>query len=450
MAPRDPLVNALKACLLNLQPLEAVTDSNPHLSNCCQLLELIFRKGLQQPVLSLVRRDYWQCFERLLRQDTCGRSHGLARAVEEAKSCKKTLSAQGRGRQLIRLALVRGALPAFVAHLLHTPSVLEWYSPAVSIFRKQEFSEPFMSLLLVLSHVEFKLDLQNCSFLDESWLLPVCETYQVVPCRQTGMLLSYLGGRVFLRDTVAGGQADADGFVRHGDVIDEIDGICLRNPKNGQADMILSRLKGCPLSIRLVRCRAPDGTVYAPLVKTLRALKTENLDLGPAPSRQPPSTRLPPTQLLKEGRQVDAWDITHHSNTSTIASLLDRIVYIVQFLGAKKMAVLGTKERLQSAISHVLQQNQPSKEVLLDLQETHLTCTERNSKVLLCEHHYPDVSCVGRYAQPDGTMLGFCVINRSPETKTFSCVVLKAATSQECQAIVCHVATGFKHTEWFV
>ncbi|XP_077482321.1 uncharacterized protein LOC144092984 [Stigmatopora argus] len=430
MAPRDPLVSALKACLLNLQPFEAVTDSNPHLSNCCQLLELIFRKGLQQPVLSLVRRDYWQCFEQLLRQDTCGRWHGLARAVEEVKACKKTLSAQGRGRQLIRLALGRGALPGFVAHLLHTPSVLEWYSPAVSIFRNQEFLEPFMSLLLVLSHVEFKLDLQNCSFLDESWLLPVCETYQVVPCRQTGMVLSYLGGRVFLRDTVAGGQADADGFVRHGDVIDEINGICLRNPKNGQADFILSRLKGCPLSIRVVRWRAPDGTVYAPLVKSLRALKTENpgLDLGPAPSRRLPSTTPPPTQLLKEGR----------------------IVYIVQFMGAKNISVLGTKELLQSAISHVLQENQPSKEVLLDLQETHLTCTESNSKALLCEHHYPDVSCVGRYAQPDGTMLGFCVINRSPETKSFSCVVLKAANSEECEAIVWHVATGFKHTEWFV
>lgn len=58
--------------------------------------------------------------------------------------------------------------------------------------------EPFMSLLLVLSHMDFKLDMevraatvifsitlnsdlirlffsciQNCSFLDESWLLPV-------------------------------------------------------------------------------------------------------------------------------------------------------------------------------------------------------------------------------------------------------------------------------------
>lgn len=109
-------------CVLNLQASGgAVTDSNPHLASCCQLLELLLRKGLQrqshttqipiefplfyfnisihicerslmwsrrwsctgacayvclcsaEPVLSLVHRDYWQCFEQLTHQDACGR-----------------------------------------------------------------------------------------------------------------------------------------------------------------------------------------------------------------------------------------------------------------------------------------------------------------------------------------------------------------------------------------
>ncbi|XP_057682271.1 uncharacterized protein si:ch211-250n8.1 [Corythoichthys intestinalis] len=436
MAPRDPLLSALKVCLLNLRSVDGhtVTDSNPHLSSCCQLLELVLRKGLQQPVLSLVHRDYWQCFEQLLCQDTCGRLYTVESAVEQTKACKKMLSAQGRGRYLIRLALGRKTLPQLIAHLLHTPRILEWYSPTFSIFRNEEFLEPFMSLLLVLSHMEFKLDLQNCSFLDDSWLLPVCETYEVVPCRDVGMVLSYLGGRVFLRDTISGSQADVDKFLRPGDVIDEINGTCLRNSKNGQAGIILSRLKGCPLSIRVVRWRAQDGTVFRPLIKPLRVLKMENprLELGPAPCQQPAARdqrTSTPTQCLKEGR----------------------IVYIVQYLGAKNIGMFGTKEVLQYAISNVLQENLPSKEVLLDIQETHLTCTESSSKVLLCDHHYPYVSCVGRYAQPDGTILGFCVKNSPPETsKNFSCVVLKAGSPEECEAIVWRIATGFKHTEWFV
>lgn len=42
-------VSPLKVCVLNLQADgDAVTDSNPHLASCCQLLELLLRKGLQR------------------------------------------------------------------------------------------------------------------------------------------------------------------------------------------------------------------------------------------------------------------------------------------------------------------------------------------------------------------------------------------------------------------
>ncbi|XP_049615879.1 uncharacterized protein si:ch211-250n8.1 isoform X2 [Syngnathus scovelli] len=439
MAPKDPLLSALKVCLLHLQSNDGqtVTDSNPQLPSCCQLLELLLRKGLQQPVLSLVHRDYWHCFEQLLHKDTCGRLSAVASAVEQTKACRKLISAQGRGRYLLRLALGRKTLPQFIAHLLHTPRVLEWYSPTFSILRNEEFSEPFMSLLLVLSQMDFKVDMENCSFLDESWLLPVCELYEVVPCRQVGMVFSYLNGRVFLLDMISGGQAHVDQFLSRGDVIDEINGTCLRNSKSGQAGVVLSRLKGCFLSIRVVRWRAQNGTVYRPLVKLLRTLRIENpwLQLGPAPSQQPANDQRtsPPTQCFKEGR----------------------IVYIVHFLGDTNIGKFGTKEVLPFAISHVLQENQPSKEVHLDLKETHLTCTESSSNETLCEHHYPDISCVGRYAQPDYSILGFCVIKRPPDTPSsssptsFSCVVLKAACSKECEEIVKRIDPTLFCSHWF-
>uniref|UniRef100_A0A3P9Q290 Si:ch211-250n8.1 n=1 Tax=Poecilia reticulata TaxID=8081 RepID=A0A3P9Q290_POERE len=344
-------------CVLNMQSDGGiVTDSSPHLPSCCELLELVLRKGLQ-PVLSLVQRDYWQCFEQLPHQDTCS-----SLAVEQTRVCRKLISAQGRGRYLLRLALGRRTLSQFFTHLLHTPRVLEWYSPTSSIFRNEEFV-PFMSLLLVLSHMEFKLDMENCSFLDESWLLPVCDTYEVVPCREVGMVL-YLSGRVFVLDLVPGSQAHVDMFVSSGDIIDEINGTSLRNCKNGQAGVVLSRLKGCPLFIRILRCRAQDGTIYRPLVKILRALRTENpnAQLGLTPQQKqanvgqkPPGT----SQCLKEG-----------------------IVYIVKYLGKANIGMFGGKEVLQHAIPQVLHKNQPSKEVLLDLKETHLTCTDRNTEAV--------------------------------------------------------------------
>ncbi|XP_036384491.1 uncharacterized protein si:ch211-250n8.1 [Megalops cyprinoides] len=436
MSPKDPLLGTLKVCILGLQSDGAtVTDSSPQLSSCCQLLELIFRKGLQQPVLGLVRRDYWHCIELLLQQDTCSGLSALSLAMEQTSTCRKLLTAQGRGRFFLRLALNRRILGSVVQHMLHTPKVLECYDPAVSIFRNEEFVEPFLSLLLVLSEMEFKLNIENCSFLDESWLLPVCEVYEAVPCRELGMVLRYLAGRVFVLDLLEGSQAQVDQCVQPGDVIDEINGISLRNASNGQAGVVLARLKGRPLSLRLLRWRGEDGAVYPPLIKLLRTLQQEN-----------PSLQLNSSTILKqrgcEGRQPGQSQCLKEG----------RIVYIVQYLGRANIGVYGGKEVLQQGIPLVLEKRHPSKTVLFDLKETHLTCTEKSTKQELFQHHYPEISCVGRYSQPDYTIFAFCVADcpETPESTGFCCVVLQAGSARECEDIVSRIAAGFKHTEWFV
>uniref|UniRef100_A0A8C9R4L1 PDZ domain-containing protein n=1 Tax=Scleropages formosus TaxID=113540 RepID=A0A8C9R4L1_SCLFO len=239
-------------------------DSNPQLSSCCQLLELIFRKGLQQPVLALVHRDYWHCLEQLPQLDSCGSPISLA--LEQTSACKKLLTPQGKGRYFLRLALKRRILGSVVQHLLHTTRLLE-----------------------------------------------VCEVYELVPCRELGMVLRYLGGRVFVLDLIEGSQAQVDRFVLPGDIIDEINGVSLRNASNGQAGVVLARFKGSPLSLRVLRWRADDGAVYQPVVKLLQALKQEN----------------PSLQLISRPQQ--------------------------QCRG------YGGKEVLQHGIPLVLEQNQPSK-----------------------------------------------------------------------------------------
>ncbi|XP_076123086.1 uncharacterized protein LOC143103165 isoform X5 [Alosa pseudoharengus] len=320
--------------------------------------------------------------------------------------------------------------------MLHTPKILEFYSTTISILRNEDFLEPFMSLLLVISEMEFKLNIENCSFLDESWLLPVCELYEAVPCRELGMVLRYLNGRVFVLDLLQGSQAEVDGFVQLGDIIDEINGTSLRNASNGQGGVILSRLKGQPLSLRLLRCRDPDGAVFRPLVKTLRLLQQENpavrLDSSHLTRRHGTNPRkLDQSQCLREG---------------------SRIVYIVQYLGKANIGMYGGKEVLQYGIPFVLERSDSRKEVLLDMKETHLTCTEKNTKLELFQHHYPEISCVGRFSRPDYRIFAFCVadVPDTPRATGFCCVVLQAASAQECEDIVSRVAAGFKHTEWSV
>uniref|UniRef100_A0A667ZQN5 Uncharacterized protein n=1 Tax=Myripristis murdjan TaxID=586833 RepID=A0A667ZQN5_9TELE len=377
--PPPPPPPPLAVCLLNLQSDgDTVTDSSPHLASCCELLELILRKGLQQPVLSLIHRDYWQCFEQIPHQDTCGRLSALSLALEQTRVCRKLLTAQGRGRYLLRLALSRKALPQFIAHLLNNnlDGEISFLLP-----------EPFMSLLLVLSQMEFKLDMQV------KRLYPTCQCICTGrPCMLSvlSVCVRYLSGRVFVLDLLPGSQAQVDKFIRPGDVIDEINGISLRNSKNGQAGMVLSRLKGRPLSMRVLRWRDRDGGVYRPLIKLLRALRVENptLQLGPASSQQSADEeqRPTPSQCLKDGRQVRCLHVSH--------------VFVQE----------------------------------------------------LFQHHYPEISCVGRYGQPDYTIFAFCVADspETPQSTGFCCVALRASTVKECEEIVCRIATGFKHTEWFV
>lgn len=70
-----------------------------------------------------------------------------------------------------------------------------------------------------------------------------------------------------------------------------------------KAGVVLSRLKGQPLSLRLLRWRGENGTVYRPLVPLLRQLKRENPSLVFGSSLPKPSVQCDDqSQCVKEGR----------------------------------------------------------------------------------------------------------------------------------------------------
>ncbi|XP_017598747.1 PREDICTED: uncharacterized protein LOC108448879 isoform X4 [Corvus brachyrhynchos] len=104
-------------------------------------------------------------------------------------------------------------------------------------------------------------------------LFQVCCTYETVPCRALGMVLRYVDGRVFVTKVLPESQAEVDEVVLAGDILDEINGCSLRYACPGQAGAMLQRLKGQPLSFRLLRWRWHDGAVFEPLLPYLKALK---------------------------------------------------------------------------------------------------------------------------------------------------------------------------------
>ncbi|XP_071429716.1 uncharacterized protein [Pithys albifrons albifrons] len=436
MAGKEPLLSALKGAVLQLRESGGpCTDTSPHLVSLCQRLESILRKGLRQPAWGFRRRDYWHWLEQL--------PAGTSGSIQRAGGCERTRTAQGRGRFFLRLALQGKVLAVAVRELAQTPGLLEFYDPESSILGSEDLREPFLSLLLVLTEVDFSLDLQNCSFLDESWLLPVCSTYETVPCRALGMVLRYVEGRVFVTKVLPKSQAEVDEVVLAGDILDEINGCSLRYAHSGQAGAVLQKLKGQPLIFRLLRWRWHDGQVYEPLLPYLKVLKEKepHFQLQHGPQRRSEG----------ESRQLRG----------------GRLLYNLQYLGRTSVGTYGGKEVLQQAIPAVLEGHSAVREVLLDVKESEVVVQEKASSKglipapstvpllspaqLLCRHPYPTISCVGRCTW-SSRIFAFCVVSspESPDGSTFDCLVFASSSEQECEEIIERIAAGFKHTEWFV
>ncbi|XP_069510851.1 uncharacterized protein [Ambystoma mexicanum] len=409
MAGKEPLVTTLKTCILSMQAEGCcpVTDTSLHLASFCEVLEMILRKGMTQPVLGFKKRDYWTCLEECCQLDDCCRLPQLSVLVERTNSCEKLLSTQGRGRYFLRLALSRRFLGTALRHLVCTPKMQEWYDPQGSILAHEDFREPFLSLVLVVSEMSFSLDLENSSFLDESWLLPVCGIYETVPCRELGMELRYLEGRIFVTEVLPGSQTEIDEVVLAGDVIDEINGVSLRYAVNGQAGTVLNKLKGVPLKFRLIRWKWHDGAVYRPLLPYLKVLRE----------------KVPAFQLQHRPRDLEPREDR---------CLQDgRLLYVVRYLGQANVGVYGGKEVLDRGILMVLEQRLPSK--------------------VLFRHSYPDISSVGRRLD-NANIFALCTVDTKmfPPDTTFNCLVFQTNSSDQCEEIIKRIATGFKHTEWFV
>ncbi|XP_073444029.1 uncharacterized protein [Dendrobates tinctorius] len=431
MAGKEPLLGTLKACVLGLQTesSETITDDCPHVTPLCDTIEMILRKGLKSGVLGLKKRDYWHWIEDLLQLDACGRLQHISVMVEKTVACPKVLTPQGRGRYFLRLALNRKTLAATVQHLQHTQRLLEWYDPLFSVLGNEEHLEPFLSLLLVISQSTFDLNLKNSSFLDESWILPVCATYQIVPCRELGMVLRYLEGRVFVVEVLPDSQTEVDEVVLAGDIIDEINGVSLRNAYNGQAGTVLSKLKGEPLIFGIIRWRWKDGEVFRPLKPYLKGVKE----------------RVPDFQLQQNPRNLERRQDRPQQD--------GRLLYSAQYLGQTDVGM----------------------DVLLDIKETEVAVKDKESSEVLFRYLYPEISSVGRRLD-NRRVFALCAVEKGDSNMTsFTCFVFESLGHKECEEIikrigewilvwlvqyVLHIksnfmhfpltATGFKHTEWFV
>uniref|UniRef100_UPI00398ECD8C uncharacterized protein isoform X3 n=1 Tax=Pristiophorus japonicus TaxID=55135 RepID=UPI00398ECD8C len=430
MSRKEPLLGALKACILNIQAdKDLITDRNPHLASLCDVLEVILRKGIRQVAEvgwseAMERfKDDDEDFERNIPRVRAGsgpeeeRLLALDGATSTAGSLWQADSALAGLRENHHLqedtdsTRSWATLPPTGPESKHPGNYCTASSAHTTII-----GEPFLSLLLVLSQTKLTLDLQNSSFLDESWLLPVCEMYDTVPCRELGMVLRYTDRRIFVREVIAGSQAEADECVQAGDIIDGINGISLRNAQRGEAQTVLQKLRGKPLSFHMIRWKWHDGAVYRPMLPHLQQMQ-----------REIPNFRLHDDNKSNEVTQEDGLRD-------------DRLLYSLRYLGQMNIGMYGGKEVLDEGIEKVLKQNLAPQEVLFDVKETEVISIKNNSTEILFHHHYPEISSVGHWLNRR-TLFAYCVAvsPETPRTTSFDCLVYESSSVTEANEIITRI-----------
>ncbi|KAK8402721.1 hypothetical protein O3P69_000814 [Scylla paramamosain] len=431
MSISDPLIKELKGYILEATKTglsEPVMDTQTFLLPLCEVLETIFRKGLNHTVHSafgLTRRDYWSWVEKTT-QMCAGLDNSYKHIVEAVANNMSVSTPQGRGRLFIRHALKNKCLHVPVETIVRMKCNSGIYEED-SIIGNEILGEIFLSLLYQCSHISFDLQLENASFLDETWQLPIYQEHELVPCMDLGVYLGHVSGRAVVVKVEEGSVAAEDNKIEIGDVIDEAFGTCIHGWRRGRVSALLRQNRGLPVSLKVIKGHYSNGTVFPGVVPLLRRL---HLDID----------------TLEEKFRETA--LNESQETSLISNQLEG--HVVQYYGSISVGVSGDVTHIEHAVSAVLSQNREPVTVTLVTGEIGVQALLKSNRKMLLSHSYTEISSCGRrndlleyfaYIAGDTS----CTISLH-----FTCYVFRARTVEQSKEILLTLADGFHRTHWAV
>ncbi|KAJ7372607.1 hypothetical protein OS493_017878 [Desmophyllum pertusum] len=427
-------LNNLKTVVLRLESSSKnpVGDGNVLLAPLCEGIETVFRLGLKSSVFGLKKWDYWSWIEALINH-LQNDKHKLAyiHVVTFVKSCKKINSYQGYGRQFIRLALMKRLLPYTVQTLTANSTVLKYWYNENAVLRDKVMRETFMEILKEINEHVFALDLKSCSFLDETWLIPEIRHVDIVPCKELGLIVRTVNGRVMVA-CVRKNSAAEDAGIAYGDTLDEMLGIFLYKAKAGRVVDLLRRNTGRPVSCTLVKGKLPTGQFFPPASERMAVITAD------------PYKDEEGSDLDKAPQQLAGFEETPVHASDTIA------IYSATYYGKLAVGENGGIAVIEDSILQVLKQINKPRAVYLNLSETNIVVTDQQTSQVLGIHSFTETSSCGRRADRK-EMIAFV----SGETtctlaKSFYCYVFEMTTERIAKVVLYSIADGFLRTVWFV
>ncbi|KAL9956625.1 hypothetical protein ACROYT_G038128 [Oculina patagonica] len=424
----------LKTVVLRLESSlkKPVRDDNSLLAPLCEGIEAIFRLGLKSSVFGLKKWDYWSWIEALINHlQNDKQKLAYIHVVTFVKSCKKLNSFQGYGRQFIRLALMKRLLPYTIQSLTANSAILKYWYNDTAVMRDKVMKETFMEILKEINEHVFALDLKNCSFLDETWLIPDITHVDIVPCKELGLVVRTVNGRVMVA-CVRKNSAAEDVGIAYGDILDEMLGIFLYKAKAGRVVDLLRRNTGRPVSCTLVKGKLSTGQFFPPAAERMAVITAD------------PYKEDEGNDLDKAPQQLTGFEETPVHASDTIA------VYSATYYGKLDVGEDGGVAVIEDSILEVLKQASKPRAVFLNLSETNIVVTDQETSKVLGIHSFTETSSCGRRADKK-EMIAFV----SGETtctlaKNFYCYVFEMSTERIAKVVLFSIADGFLRTVWFV
>ncbi|XP_047473524.1 uncharacterized protein LOC125028184 [Penaeus chinensis] len=409
MSISDPLIKELKGHVLEATKASsngAILDIHPFLLPLCQVLESIFRKGLNNIVHSafgITRRDYWAWIDKTA-QTSAGLQGNFKRIVEEVSSNPSVNTPQGRGRLFIRHALKSKCLHVPIETIVRMKCNEGIYEED-SIIGDEILGEIFLSLLYQCSHLHFDLKLENASFLDETWQLPQYQEYELVPCMDLGVYLGHVSGRAVVVKVEDGSVAAEDNKIEVGDVIDEAFGICINGWRRGRVTALLRQKRGLPVTLKVIKGHYPNGSVFPGVIPLLRRL---HLDVD---------------SLQERFREAA---LSESQETSLTGSHIGG--QTVQYMGSVSVGGCGDVSQIEHAVMAVSSQNRQSVPVILITGEIGVQTLLKTNRKMVLSHSYTEISSCGRRNDMPDYFAYIAGDTSCTISSHFTCYVFKAVS----------------------
>ncbi|XP_012283921.1 uncharacterized protein LOC105701613 isoform X2 [Orussus abietinus] len=437
MSVSDPLVKELKGWTRKLTECETeITDDNEHLPFFCKSLERCLQKGVLVRTNALGFPKLPEAWYWLNESSNWKDSlfYAFSTTIETVKQSEKVQTPIGRLRLLIRNCLVRKSLHVPIEFLVRTPALaLQFYEPN-SILGDEILGEIFLSVLYQIGKLNFRLNLRNASFLDDTWQLPDCISLELIPCKTLGISVCFIKGRALIVNLEDNSVAAEDEKIEIGDVLDEINGNVITTKSRGKLRRIMKRAAGQPVAIHIIKNRYKrSNDYYGPIVNLMKGSGIERI-----------------TQLLKKPKSSEETEIQESIPPKSLDKLLNA-GFLVKYCGSVSTGTEGDVRQIERAIWRLLRSGSAkSIPARFECLEIGIRVTQDLDDKVILKQNYMEISSCGRTANiPDYFAFISGDTNCTMATK-FEAYIFYHANEEEIQTILQSLGQGFQRTHFAV